>query len=128
LKAAAVANAGEQKRVLVVEDEPDIVDLLVVGLEAHGYAVSSAPTRDDALSIFREDLPDVILMDYRMPGLGAAEFLEDVRRKGTNTRVVLMSAEPAVRDVADKLGLEHALPKPFDYDALLKSVDIGGGI
>ena len=122
-----MTNDCRQKRVLVVEDQPDIVELLVAGLEAHGYSVKSAPTRDDALSIFSEDLPNVILMDYRMPGLSAEEFIKDVKQKNHKAKVVLMSAEPRVADVAEELGLEHTLAKPFDYDMLLKTVDDAGG-
>jgi DNA-binding response OmpR family regulator len=113
---------------LVVEDHPDIVDLLVTGLEAYGYSVKSAPTRDDALSVLKDDVPHVILMDYRMPGLSAEQFIENVRQRNTQTQVVLMSAEPQVRDMADELGLEHTLAKPFDYDVLLKTVSDASGM
>ena len=126
-RAAVVANDCRQKRVLVVEDHPDTVELLIAGLEAHGYSVKSAATRDDALSIFSEDLPNVILMDYRMPGLSAEQFIKDVKKKNHKAKVVLMSAEPSVADKAEELGLEHTLSKPFDYDDLLKTVDDAGG-
>src|SRR5688572_13077646 len=65
-----------KKRFLVVDDEPDIREVISVALSIQGYHVDVAPDRDTALKmVVRHGAPDVIFLDYFMPGLSIEEFL-----------------------------------------------------
>lgn len=69
------------KRILVVDDDPGIVHLIVTMLEKEGYHLVAAHTGQDALQIIEDQHPDLMLLDLAMPGFSGVEVLEEVRRR-----------------------------------------------
>ena len=120
-------NAG--KAILVVDDEPAILESIVEVLRDEGYAVESAHDGRAALLVFERTAPDLVLMDVMMPGMdGRAAYLAmRSHPHGQDIPVVLMSAaaDPSRLDP----GVAAFLPKPFDLDQLLDLVSrlLGGG-
>ena len=109
--------------ILVIDDEPIIVDLLVEILTDEGYVVTSAPNGAAALAAIARHPPALILLDLGRSGQRGAELFEQVRRAGlTPMPMVLMSTDP--RDAAPLLtpGAVEYLAKPFDLDELLDCV------
>jgi DNA-binding NtrC family response regulator len=96
-------------------------DFLAVALSLEGFNVRVAPCRLSALSMLGKDLIAVVL-DYNMPGMTAADFLLEVRKKYPNLRVVLTSAAVEVEELAIELELQHWLKKPFDFGSLKKVI------
>jgi len=113
-------------RVLVVDDDPDIVEAVGEALEHDGYLVETATDGATALKRVLEAPPDLIVLDVRMPNLNGWEFCEIVRRQ-SHTRdvpVLFLTACSEVRDqiTAMQVGGSDHLPKPFRLAALRDKV------
>jgi DNA-binding response OmpR family regulator len=111
-------------KVLIVDDEPDVLLLLRIELEAEGYETLLAADGETALRRIYEERPDVVLLDVMMPvvdGWGVLQRLEDHR---SDTRVIVLSAKASDGDVAHalELGAHEYVTKPFDPAALLATV------
>lgn len=104
-------------RILVVEDEPDIVEVLEYNLGREGFAVESAARGDDALEAVRRQAPDLIVLDLMLPGLDGLEVLRTLRRDRATARlpVLLLTArgEEIDRVVGLELGADDYVTKPF---------------
>lgn len=110
-------------RVLVVDDEPDLVMLCQMGLQANGHQVEVAMDGGEGLAAILGDPPDVVLLDFMMPGLDGLSVLERMRRDlpdPENVPVVMLSAkgrpEDALRGLA--AGAIAYVTKPFSIDDL----------
>lgn len=112
----------KSKTILVVDDEPDICEALGMALQLEGYVVKAAPDRDEALRVIANENPAMILLDYRMPGLDAKEFVAQLQARKITAPVVLMTAGKDPSATARQLGLQHFLAKPFELDELLRMV------
>ena len=113
-------------RVLVVDDEPDIVALVVYHLARAGYRVSSAATGPDAVAIARREQPALVVLDLMLPGMSGFDVLREIRADaGTQDIAVLMLT--ARKDEADRiegltLGADDYLTKPFSPQELILRV------
>ena len=121
---AATATGGE--RVLVVDDEPDIVALVVYHLAKAGYRVSSAAAGPDALTIARREHPALIVLDLMLPGMSGFEVLEDLQRDDA-TRGIAVMMLTARKEEVDRirglsLGADDYLTKPFSPQELVLRV------
>ena len=115
----------KQAKVLIVDDEPDILLLLRIDLEAEGYDTCLAADGDTALRRIIEERPDVVLLDVMMPIVDGWGVLRRLHEMGNPTRVVVLSAKAADHDAvkALELGALEYITKPFDPIALLLTVN-----
>ena len=115
------------RRILVVEDEQDIRDLLKELLESSvpSVEVSLAPTGGDGLRMMELDAFDLIITDFKMPGMNGLEFLQAARARSPDTPRVLMTAFPdldiAVRSI-NEAHIENFFAKPLDPDEIVEKV------
>jgi two-component system phosphate regulon response regulator PhoB len=120
------APAPTAQRILVVDDEPDIVALIVFHLAKAGYRVSTAANGVDALEAARRERPVLIVLDLMLPGLSGYEILEQLRASDAtkNVGVLMLTArveEPdRVRGLS--LGADDYLTKPFSPQELVLRV------
>ncbi len=107
--------------ILVADDEPTTLDLVVAVLRDEGYATLAARDGPEVLELLAGARPDLVLMDVMMPGLDGREVVRRMRARPelAGVPVVLMSAAAPVDPAA--LGVAF-LPKPFDLDRLLREV------
>ena len=114
----------KRSRILVAEDQPGVRHGLVRVLESAGYEVSEACDGSEAVARLRESLPDLLLVDLRMPGLDGLGVLEAVRAEGWDLPVVVLSAndDSEVAKSAMRLGARDYLLKPFDIQRVQESV------
>jgi len=107
-------------RVLVVEDEPDLLDSLVKALREDGYAADGAPDGEEGLFKAESYEYDAIVLDIMLPRIDGWELLRRLR-KSRKTPVLMLTARDAVRDRVRGLdtGADDYLVKPFDLDELL---------
>ena len=117
---------GAGERVLVVDDEPDIVALVAYHLVKAGYRVSTATSGPDALRQAQQDQPALIILDLMLPGMSGFEVLEQMRGDDAlrDVAVLLLTAR---RDEPDRvrglsLGADDYLTKPFSLQELILRV------
>ncbi|MBI2215322.1 MAG: sigma-54-dependent Fis family transcriptional regulator [Acidobacteria bacterium] len=107
-------------RILVVDDQPELLDELCAQLSEIGWEVSGASLGRDALRSFDETSPDVVLLDVMLPDISGLDVLDEIKARSESTPVVVMSGgatiEIAVR--AMRSGAESLVQKPFDVDSL----------
>ena len=111
-------------KVLIVDDEPDILLLLRIELEAEGYQTLLSADGDTAVRRIVEERPDVVLLDVMMPVVDGWGVLQRLAGLATTTRVIVLSAKASENDMirALELGAIEYVTKPFDPAALLLTV------
>ncbi|MES2123279.1 MAG: sigma-54 dependent transcriptional regulator [Gemmatimonadota bacterium] len=111
-------------RILVVDDERSIRDILVQVLGYEGYEVSAAASGGEALSMHRSAPFDLILLDVKMQGIDGLDTLEQLRLQDPDARVVMISGHASIANAvqAVKQGAFDFLEKPLDSDRLLVTV------
>ena len=104
-------------RILLIEDEPDIAEVLQYNLEKEGFEVETARRGDSGLEAVRRDTPDLILLDLMLPGLDGLELTRLLKRDGGLSRIpiVMLTArgEEVDRIVGLELGADDYISKPF---------------
>ena len=110
-------------RILVIDDEPVVVDMLVTCLREEGYRVVGAETSDEGLKLAILSRPELVLLDIALPGMNGIELLKRIRSINPTTRVVMVTGntDPVLAREALELGALAYVDKPFDF-AYLKRV------
>lgn len=115
-------------KLLIVDDERDIIETLQDRLLREGYEVTVAFDGEEALLKVREDDPDVILLDLMLPKLNGFEVLKEVREKYNDKwrPVIIVSAKTELESVKKCYGLEadHYLTKPCTMENILRGIRI----
>jgi len=113
-----------RKSVLVVDDDVDLLGMLEILLEGVGYQVVTAGEGGEALERVACQMPDVILLDMKMPGMNGWDFAREFRtRYDRQSPIVVLTAAEDARKRAEEIGAEGYLGKPFDIDELLRVVE-----
>ena len=116
----AEIGGGRPARILVVEDDDDLRLALAELLEQEGFHVWEASNGNKALALLKTTVhPDVVVLDYRMPGLDGGEVYERLRAQGLDIPVVLITAAASARSLARRHHISHFLGKPFSVEDLL---------
>ncbi len=110
-------------RILVVEDEKNITQLLTTLLETNGYQVVSAGNCENGLMLFSSHNPDLVILDLGLPDADGMSFLKEIRKKSA-TPVIVVSARSDERDKVDALdlGANDYVTKPFGFEELVARV------
>src|SRR3954453_12494525 len=121
-------------RVLVVEDDERLADVLVRGLTDAGHEVTLRRTGPDGLDAALTDPGDVVILDWMLPVQDGPSVCRELRARGNHTPVLMLTARHAVTDRVDGLdaGADDYLTKPFAFDELLARLRVfarrdGGG-
>ena len=114
------------KRVLVVDDRPDILGFMLIGLESAGFEVDVAANGREALELQRQRAADVVITDIFMPEMDGLEAIDRIRADYPATRIIAMSSGAArMQDylgVAKEIGADATLQKPFSTRELVRLV------
>lgn len=112
---------GEPIRALVVDDEPELADLMRRGLEMTGWQVETAHDGFAALNIARSFMPDVLVLDIMMPGMDGVELLQRIRSIHPDVPALFLTAKDAVADKVTGLqaGGDDYVSKPFSMKEVL---------
>lgn len=114
---------GERKTVLVVDDDVDMAEMIELLLHEAGYRVITAEEGQEALRMIAEEMPHVILLDMKMPGMNGWEFARECRAKyGHRVPIVVLTAAEDARKRAQEIEAEGYLGKPFEIDDLTRTV------
>ncbi|TSA12797.1 MAG: DNA-binding response regulator [Deltaproteobacteria bacterium] len=111
-------------RILIVEDEKSLADIVKKGLEEEGYAVDVAYNGEDGLFMAENEASDLILLDIMLPVIDGMTILKRIRKAGVRTPVLMLTAKDTVMDKVSGLdsGADDYLTKPFSFDELLARI------
>lgn len=120
------ARQGSRPRVLVVEDEAAQRDVLAYNLEAEGFAVEKSDNGDEALILVEEGLPDLVLLDWMLPGVSGIEVCRrlKLRRETRDVPIIMLSArsEEVDRVRGLEIGADDYVIKPYSVAELMARV------
>ncbi len=118
---------NETKRILCIEDEPEMIDLIRLILGRHGFEVSGANGGVQGVKKIREELPDLILLDLMMPDMDGWEVYQQIKADEKTNDIPVIVVTAKAQNIDKVLGLHIAkvddyISKPFSPQALLESV------
>ncbi|TMA25426.1 MAG: response regulator [Deltaproteobacteria bacterium] len=117
------ADRQVDRLILIVDDDPDILQTLGLCLSTEGYRVLMASNGKEALEVLSNERPSAILLDLMMPVMDGWQFVAELEKRGwRRAPLLILSADRAVQGHAVKLRAEAHLAKPFDLDELLGKV------
>jgi DNA-binding response OmpR family regulator len=112
------------RRVVVADDDPDIVDILTFNLESAGYEVESAADGAAALELVTASRPDLVVLDIMMPKMDGLEVLAALKAEPSTKEipVVMLTAKTSDTDLWSgwEAGADYYITKPFDLEELLR--------
>ena len=109
--------------ILVVDDDPNILDVVSELLDMEGYRVTTAANGAEALRVVEQQLPSLVLLDMRMPVLDGWGFAKELRARGVKLPILVMTAAQNARVWAEEIGAQGYVAKPFEVPALLDAVE-----
>ena len=114
---------GKVKKILVVDDDPGILDAIGIMLEFEGYEVQSA-SNSAALLSMENGLPDLLLLDIWMSGTDGRDVCRYLKQKESTRKIpiVMISASKDIENSAREVGADDFLAKPFEMDSLLEKI------
>lgn len=112
------------KKIVVMDDDPDIIEFLQVILEEEGYAVLTSDGDEFLEQLHEGSLPDLILVDVLLTGKDGREIAKHLKSQEETKRipVIMFSANPSSEQKAREAGADDFLTKPFEIDDLLAKV------
>jgi two-component system OmpR family response regulator len=110
-----------EARILVVDDEPNILELLSVSLRFQGFEVATASSGSAGLDTARTFRPDAVILDVMMPGMDGFGMLQRLRADGVHAPVLFLTAKDAVEDKISglTLGADDYVTKPFSLEEVV---------
>ena len=114
------------ERIFIVEDEPDLLRGLELNIKAVGYSVQTASRGDQALEHALRERPDLVLLDVMLPGLGGFDVCRELRRRGFDAPIIILTAkaEEVDRVVGLEIGADDYVTKPFGIRELLARIRV----
>lgn len=118
-------TAAARRKILIVDDAGPVVVLCVNVLQALGYAVKGANRGEAALELMRREPFDLMVLDYKMPGMTGFEVFQQARTLHPGMAVVLVTGHgtPEIINEANRMGFSAILLKPFTSDELRSTVE-----
>jgi CheY-like chemotaxis protein len=111
------------KPILVVEDDPEILNTVAAILELEGYYVERATNGQEGLAVVERTRPGLVLLDMRMPVLDGWGFVNALKQRGIKLPILVMTAAHDARRWANEIDAEGFLAKPFELIDLLNAVE-----
>ena len=116
--------AGFLATVLICDDEPSLRELIRLSLDGP-YRFLEADDGEESLELARRERPDVVILDMMMPRLNGLEVLSELRGEEgmSDTAIIVLTAQPAVREEALRAGADVVMVKPFEPDQITAAVE-----
>ena len=113
----------EKTRVLIVDDDPNINQLIKLYLEKEGYETETAERGDDALNLFKKNPPQIVLLDLMLPGMDGYQVCREIRHD-SDVPIIMLTAKDETFDkvLGLELGADDYMTKPFDPKELIARI------
>jgi len=117
----AISKQYQKANILIVEDEPGIVEFIKTGLEYEGFLVNSLEKGTEAIKYMENNNCDLMILDIMLPDIDGFEVCKKIRETGNSVPIIMLTAK---KDVTDRItglniGADDYLTKPFSFDELL---------
>ena len=112
------------KRVLILDNDPDVLDVMKEALTYEGFEVTCVGEASDVTALVRDHNPDLLIIDYILNGVNGGELCHQVKsnEKTSGLPIVLVSAYPRVLKSLGDYGCDDFIPKPFDLEDLVERI------
>jgi len=112
------------KRVLILDNDPDVLDVMNEALTYEGFDVVCFSETDDAIALVKKHDPDLLIIDYILSGINGGELCRQVKtnKLTADLPVVLVSAYPRVLQSSGDYDCDDFIPKPFDLEDLVERI------
>jgi len=112
------------KNILVIDDDPGLVVFLQKRFDLAGYRVTAAASGEAGLQKMKADLPDLLILDIRMPGMDGFSFVREIRADAALSKipVVIVTAQEELGDIFKMEGVQGFFAKPVDTEMLMEKV------
>lgn len=110
--------------IVVIEDEPDLLELLEYRLQKEGYEVFASLSTQPVEKLLEEEQPDLMLVDRNLPGVEGSEFVAKLRKEGVDVPVIFLSAKGSEDEIDEGFlrGADDYVTKPFSYRELMHRI------
>ena len=118
------SSSLDKPRVLLVDDDKEVIDSIKYALEANDFAVETAEDGNQGLAMAEKNTPDLLILDMMMPKRSGFLVLEQLRRDGNDSvKVIMITGNEGNRhqQYAELLGVDDYIRKPFPMDRLVES-------
>lgn len=114
----------ENKKVLIVDDDPDFSTLLSIRLKKKGFSVETASNAEEAIQKLQLNQPDILLSDFQLPGLSGKDLVQKMKTDNSIPKVptIFLSGNLDIANTAKELGVQ-ALSKPFEFEDLVALIN-----
>jgi DNA-binding response OmpR family regulator len=117
-----------QKRILVVDDQPDLTRVCSLALEYHGFKVETFNDSEEVLSNFKPDYYDLVILDIKMPKMDGFELYHEIKKKDNNANVCFLTASELYHEEFRKrkywaLDINLFIRKPIENEELVKEIN-----
>jgi len=111
-------------RILLVEDEKGVANFIIKGLEEEHYTIDHAVNAEDGISFVAVNSYDLIILDIMLPGMSGLELCREIRKKGIQSPVLMLTARGTIDDKVTGLdsGADDYMTKPFSFEEFLARV------
>lgn len=118
-----------QKRILVFDDDCDLLEICQMILEQAGFAVKTSTTCSQMIDYIEEFKADLIIMDHRLPGLSGVDAIKQIKQMPSlkHIPIILYSGDNSLDELAVEAGADYYLAKPFDISELERKVRLAIG-
>lgn len=114
------------KKVLIIDDDPELCEEIVDIFKNEGYDAVSSCDPYKGLALIEKGGHDIILLDYKMPGLTGADILKSLKRKMIYAHIFIISGKPFIENIIKEEGLSDmvsaVIPKPIDFETLIGKI------
>lgn len=110
-------------KVLVVDDNPDICDIVSMALKGKGIDVRTAETGNDGIVIFMEFSPDIVLLDHKLPDMDGNDVAKRIKDTGKKTDIIRMTGDSTTSNDVDMSLYAGRLQKPFKLAEMVQYVE-----
>ena len=115
----------DMKRILIIDDDPDLRTVMDLSLQKHGYVVDTASRQDEVMDKLEEFKPSVVLLDVLLSGYDGRTICQEIKRqdKTKDVSVIMVSAHPSAGENISSYGADDFIGKPFNVDTLLRKLE-----
>ena len=112
------------KKILIIDDEPEMVELIKLRLQANNLEVITASEGEEGLDKMIKDKPDLVILDIMMPNMDGYSFLRETRRDPFIAKIpiIVLTAKPDMKDLFGLEGIKDYIIKPFEADELMQKI------